>query len=229
MRAPLPGWRAGPREVPVAPDADEARRWARDELARSDYNTEPSVVERVWRWITERITDFSEFNAAAPPNLVPIIVVLAVAVLLGVALYLGGPLRTRRRATATDSFVVFDDDEADSAELTAAADEAARKQDWPTAVLMRFRAIIRSLDERGILDDVPGMTAREATTAAGARLPDLQRPLRWAGDLFDAVCYGSARPGASEDQHLRQLAGDVAGARAVPARSARAEGWVGVS
>ena len=211
------------------PEADEARRWARDELARSDYNTDPSLWERFWVWVTERLADFSELNAAAPANLVPIIVVLAVAVLLGVALYLGGPLRARRRVARGESFAVFDDDDADAAGFTAAADEAARRGDWPVAVLMRFRAIIRDLDERGVLDDVPGMTAREASAAGGARLPDHQRPLRWAGELFDAVCYGSARPGAREDEHLRALAADVASARPVPARAALAQGWAGVS
>lgn len=214
-------------EVPVLPEADEARRWARDELARAEYSTEPSLIERVWHWLVDQLGRLTDFDAVAPPTLVPIVVVVGVALLLGVAIYLGGPVRARRRTAARGSFAVFDDEAAGSEELSAAADAAARDHDWPLAVLMRFRAIIRDLDERGVLDDLPGMTAYEASGAAAALLPGHTRELRWAGDLFDAVCYGSAQPGPREDAQLRELAAAVARARPgrvpVPARTGWAE------
>ena len=38
---------------------------------------------------------------------------------------------------------------------------------WVSAVVDRFRAIIRSLDERALLEDYPGMTAQEGRSAWG--------------------------------------------------------------
>ncbi|MFC4556026.1 DUF4129 domain-containing protein [Georgenia faecalis] len=198
----------------VTPDADEARRWAEDELSRSVYSTEPGLVDRAWEWFVRQLERLLSLDASAPSSLVPLLLVVGVAVLLGVALYLSGPVRARRRATSA-SAVVFEDGST-SAQLTALADAAAAAGDWSRAVLMRFRAVVRALDERALLDDRPGLTAHEATTAAAVRLPDLAGDLDRAGRLFDAVCYGHATPGPADDAGLRALAEAVGRARSVP-------------
>ena len=203
--------------VPVEPDAEEARRWAEDELSRGIYSAEPTIFERIWNWIVELFERLFSTDAAAPPNLIPVIVVVGVAVLLAVAFYLAGPLRLQRRRRGASSHTVFDDADATSEQLTAAADAAARNRDWALAVLMRFRAIIRSLDERAILDDRPGLTAHEASSAAAAQLAEQGTELLWAARLFDDVCYGSVRPGGAQDTRLRELASAVARSR--PART----------
>src|SRR5699024_912407 len=205
--------------VPVEPDADEARRWAREELSRSVYDDEPSLLERLWLWFVEQLERLTGMTAEAP-NLVPIIVVLGVVVLLAVAFSLAGPVRARRRTRGTRSHAVFDDAHATAADLTAAADAAAGRHDWSLAVLMRFRAIIRSLDERAVLDDRPGLTAHEASTTAAQRLPEQATELDWAGRLFDDVRYGSTTPGAAQDARLRTLAAATARSRPVAARVA---------
>ncbi|WP_413450987.1 DUF4129 domain-containing protein [Georgenia phoenicis] len=201
--------------MPVEPDAEEARRWAEEELSRSAYDTEPNLLERAWAWFVEQLQRLVELEVSAPPNVVPVIVVVGAVVLLAVALYLAGPVRARWRGGPSRSHAVFDDADATSADLTASADAAARRGDWPTAVLMRFRAVIRSLDERAVLDDRPGLTAHEASTAAARQLPDCAAGLTWAGNLFDDVCYGSATPGEAEDARLRELATAVARSRPV--------------
>lgn len=218
-----------PRGVPVEPDAEEARRWATEELARDVYSTEPGLLQRAWEWFVRQLEQLLSFEVAAPPNLVPVIVVLGVAVLLVVALYLAGPVRRRRAAaTGRGSNAVFDDSTATSGDLTRSADDAARRGSWDDAVLMRFRAIIRALDERTILDDRPGLTAHEASSTAAARLPTCGPGLLWAGRLFDDVCYGSVRAHREQDARLRELADDVARAR--PERAhATAGSWAALS
>lgn len=211
----------------MEPDAEEARRWAEDELSRSVYDQEPTLLERVWQWFVDLLDSIFATDIPAPPNLVPVIVVLGAAALLAVVIYLAGPLRSRRRAGQA-SHAVFDDPHATSTDLTEAADAAAARGDWSLAVLMRFRAIIRSLDERAIVEDRPGITAHEASTAAAAALPGCAAGLHWAGRLFDDVRYGDVRPGRDEDAQLRELAGQVERSR-VAAPAAAATGWGSLS
>lgn len=211
----------------MEPDAEEARRWAEDELSRSVYDQEPTLLERAWQWFVDLLDSIFATDIPAPPNLVPVIVVLGAAALLAVVIYLAGPLRSRRRAGQA-SHAVFDDPHATSTDLTEAADAAAARGDWSLAVLMRFRAIIRSLDERAIVEDRPGITAHEASTAAAAALPGCAAGLHWAGRLFDDVRYGDVRPGRDEDAQLRELAGQVERSR-VAAAAAAATGWGSLS
>ena len=103
-------------------------------------------------------------------------------------------------------------DDRDAVTLTRAADEAAAQADFATAVVERFRAIIRSLDERGIIDEYPGMTALEAATLTHQALGEHQvvPPLYDAAHLFDAVLYGHVVSTRSQDEQMRVLADQVA-------------------
>lgn len=193
-------------DVPVTPDAEEARRWAEQELANAVYDDSPSLLDRVVGWIRDLLEALTSLGGSAPPAVAPLVVVVVVAALLAVAVLVGGRVRQRRRsAAATGSAQLFDDTRT-SADLTAAADAAAARGDWAGAVLDRYRAIIRSLDERALLEDRAGLTAHEAAELAAAALPGLADGLRWAGGRFDAVAYGHDPATAEDDAALRDLA-----------------------
>ncbi|UNX55811.1 DUF4129 domain-containing protein [Georgenia sp. TF02-10] len=213
----LAGW-AG-LSVPVDPDAAEAREWATEELANAAYDDEPSLVERAIGWLVDLIERLWDLGGSAPPSLVPVLLVLALVGLVVLARVLGGRVQRRRAPTGTRSVALFDDART-SADLLAAADAAAARGDYATAVLERFRGLVRRLDERGALDDRPGLTAHEAAGLAGAARPDLAADLGRAGRLFDDVCYGHAAPGPGEDAALRELVArlDRPAAGADPAR-----------
>ncbi|MPV87716.1 DUF4129 domain-containing protein [Georgenia ruanii] len=198
--------------VPVAPDAAEARRWAEHELAKAVYDTSPSLVERLLDWLRELFDALGRLGGQAPPLVVPVVLTIVLAGLLAVGLLLGGRVRRRRVAGAAAGPALFDDHRS-SADLTRAADDAARRGDFTTAVLERFRAVIRGLDERGLLDDRPGLTAHEATGLATTALPALAGELDDAGRLFDDVRYGHAAAGPEEDATMRRLAEQVTHAR----------------
>ncbi|MFC7406379.1 DUF4129 domain-containing protein [Georgenia alba] len=222
---PVPVVLAG---VPVDPDAAEAQEWAEEELAKAVYDDQPGLLERIIMWILDVLDAIGSLGVTAPPSFVPVIVVAAFVLVVVVALLLGGRVRARRQATARTSHQLFEDTR-DSAALRSAADEAARRGDWETAVLERFRAMVRLLDERAVLEDRSGLTAREAAGLAGSALPALADDLRWAGRLFDDVCYGHLAPGPAEDGRLRELAAAVGRAR--PARTPAGpptEQWAGV-
>ncbi|WP_420112841.1 DUF4129 domain-containing protein [Pseudactinotalea sp.] len=194
-----------PREPPLTPDADEARDWAERELAKAIYNDAPSLWDRFLRWLSDLWERLMDSNSTLGPVLMPLIVLLVIAVIVGIALLIGGPIRRRRLRAQQGSVEVLDDDDRTSAMLRSAADAAAAAGDYALAVLERYRAIVRSLDERAVLEDRRGRTAHEAAVAAGARLAPCAADLRRAAEVFDGVCYGDLVPTAADDAWL----GDV--------------------
>jgi len=209
---------AGPawREPPLTPSADEARAWIEAELAKAIYNRQPSLWDRLREWLGELWARLFGSSADLGPVLMPVVVLLVVALAVGVALLLGGPVR-RRRLRGRDSVEVLDGDVRTAAAIRAAADAAAARGDFRAAVLDRFRAIVRSLDERAVLEDRRGRTAHEAALAAGARLQPCAAELLRASELFDAVCYGDVTASAEDDAWLREV--DAAVARTRPSRT----------
>ncbi|MFC8922735.1 DUF4129 domain-containing protein [Cellulosimicrobium sp. NPDC057127] len=188
-------------DVPVRPDADEARRWVVEELTKPEYSTDPSLLSRFLDWLAELFDGAPSLDVSG--RWAALVVVLVVLVVAAIAFRVAGPVRLSRRTAA--SAVVLDDDTRSAAELRDAADAAAAAGDWATAVLERFRAVVRSLEERALLEPRPGRTAWEAAQAAGERVPDVADDLVRGAHLFDDVCYGKARVGADADQLLRGL------------------------
>nr|WP_297430297.1 DUF4129 domain-containing protein [uncultured Actinotalea sp.] len=199
---PLPTLRV--LEVPVEPDASTARRWAEVELSDPVYQERPNLLVTALQWLGERFADLQLGAADVDPRLAALVLSVAAAAVAAVALGVAGPLRRARRE-ARASVDVFGDDTRTAAELRASADAAAAAGDWSRAVLDRYRAVLRSLEERVVLDERPGRTAREGASDAGERLPGCAADLRAAALLFDDVCYGDARADADDDARLREL------------------------
>ncbi|WP_298460370.1 DUF4129 domain-containing protein [uncultured Cellulomonas sp.] len=203
-------------DVPVVPDAETARRWATEELADPVYHGGPSLLSRLVEWFLS-LFEGDVPGLGLPPAVVGAVVVLVLGLVVAVALWVAGPVRAARRTR--ESVVVLGDDSRRAAELRAAADAAAARGDWSAAVLDRFRAIVRALEERALLDERPGRTAHEAAEAVGARLPARTGELRRAARVFDDVCYGHVTVGADADAWLRSL--DDALAQTRPATADR--------
>ena len=199
-------------DVPVVPDAETARRWATEELAEPIYHEGPSLLERLLEWLGS-LFDGAPDRLPLPSPAVVALVVLVVALVVGVAFWVAGPVRAARRPQR--SVVVLGDDTRSAADLRAAADDAAARGDWAAAVLERFRAVVRSLEERAVLQDSPGRTAVEAAEAAGARLPGRTGDLRRAARLFDDVCYGHVAVDADADAWMRTLDAELGDTRPV--------------
>ncbi|MEV6068304.1 DUF4129 domain-containing protein [Nocardia sp. NPDC052001] len=86
----------------------------------------------------------------------------------------------------------------------AAAEDAARRADFGTALRERYRAVTRGLEQRGILEEQRARTARETAQAATTALPGEAVELPAAAHSFDEIVYGG-RPGAeAEYRRLEQ-------------------------
>lgn len=201
--------------VPVEPDAGTARAWVLQELLDPAYRRQDSLLQRVLDWVMEQLQNMPTLGLSSTAGLLVVLgVVLAVVV---VALRVAGPVRAGARRRATRALSV--DDRRTAAQLRAAADAAAGDGRWSTAVADRFRAVVRDLEERGLLDERPGRTAHEAARVAGAALPQHADALRRGGDLFDDVVYGERVAGPEDDAAVRALDDAVRGARVAVAAS----------
>lgn len=208
--------RSLPAEVPVELGREAAQRLAEQELARPVYRAaEPTLLERIGRWVLDRLGDLLGRAAdASPGGLVGVVALVVLAVLAAVVVRRGlGPLA---RSTAVTE-AVFTGGPRSADEHRAAADAAAAVGDWAVAVVERFRAIARAVEERGLLDERPGRTADEVAAEAGRLLLRLAPPLADAAILFDGVRYGGRTAGVDDDRRLRQLDAAVQASR--PART----------
>ncbi|MFJ4851354.1 MULTISPECIES: DUF4129 domain-containing protein [unclassified Streptomyces] len=207
--------------VPVTIPRVPAREAAEDELSKAVYHqNDPGLLQRAIAWLWRKFADLMDSaSGAAPGGAVGLVTVIVLVVVLVVALRLRlGKLR----AQPTVAGGLFAETPRTAAEHRAAAEEHARNGAWTEAVQERMRAIVRSLEERAVIDPRPGRTADEAVADAGRHLPDHAAALRDAARTFDDVTYGN-RPGSPEAYAaLRDL--DTQVERAKPRFAATAAG-----
>ena len=199
-------------DVPVEPDAEQARSWLAAELADPVYHQGPSLLDRLYAWVQEQLAALGPAIAGVDPLVAALVVGGVILVVVVVALLVAGPVR-RARLGPRGSHHVLVDELRSAAELRAAADASAADGRYHDAVLDRFRAILRSLEERTVLDPLPGRTAHEAAEASAGRLPSCAQDLRTAGRLFDDVAYGDLEATAESYRWLTDLDRRVAETR----------------
>ncbi|WP_104101376.1 DUF4129 domain-containing protein [Arthrobacter sp. 08Y14] len=191
---PLQGF--GVRKVPVLPDADQGREWAEQELSRPVYQAaEPTLLERFWQWVGNFFTELLNGIAGFDPTIGVLLLAVGAAAVLAAAVFLVRPrLNARRRRE------VFDSGEVRIAvDHRRLAEEAAARAEWDTAVTERLRAIIRSAEERVVLEPRPGRTAAEAGHILAGSFPSALDEIMWLARRFDDVRYG----------HLPATSGDA--------------------
>jgi hypothetical protein len=176
---------------------DGARDAARRELSDPRYRVdEPSFVERAYQWVMDKIGEMlGDLVDITPGGVTSLTAILVIVVLMAIALRLGlGPvglrdaLTDRRRGSRSRT----------ADEYRAEAEELAARGELKEAVRARFRAIIRELEQRGVLDPRAGRTAGEIAREGGAAVPAIAEDLRSVAATFDRVYY-SRRPAERAD------------------------------
>lgn len=208
--------------IPVDPDAETAREWAVNELAKNEYTQAgQSWLEAFFQWLGELFDRISRVGDGIGSLGVPgavIFGVLGLAVAALVVWIVVGPLRRSRRKGSAEE--IFGGDDRDSEALSADAQTAAAAGDWRTALVHMFRAMVRHLDERGAIDIFAGMTAHEAAVAAGLGIPALATELAADADAFDDARYGHAEITEVTYRHAaRTYAAILASTRRRPVRA----------
>jgi hypothetical protein len=204
-------------EPPVLPDAAEAQRWAAEELAKPEYrDAAPSWLDTLWRnfldWLQS--LDGSPGDAAPVPS--PVIV-LVIAAVIAAAIILARPRLNARARQARD---VFESEPAlAAADYRMRAEAAASAGKWGDAVVDRFRAVVRSAEDRAILDPQPGRTADEAARALSAPFTSESGRLSRAAAVFDGIRYGNRSAGSADYQEMVGLDAALDAMKPAPAGS----------
>lgn len=188
-------------DIPRVPAQEAAER----ELSKPMYHeNDPGLLQRglnrLWDWI-DRL--FDSASGVTPGGVVGLVAV--VLVVLAVIGALWWRLGTPRRSPATSGDSLFEDGPRTAAEHRAAAARHATAGQWNQAVQERMRAIVRSLEERALLDPRPGRTADEAAAEAGRSLPTQAEGLRSAARAFDDVTYGGRTADEPAYRRIEQL------------------------
>ncbi|MGW7273244.1 DUF4129 domain-containing protein [Streptomyces sp. NPDC054864] len=182
--------RRGDDDPPVTIPRAPAREAAERELSDPAYHeNDPSLLQRAlnrfWEWVDGL---FTAASGATPGGALGLFVIIVAVLAIAAALWwrLGTPHRA-----PTSSPALFDDRPRTAAEHRAAAEAHAAQGHWNQAVQERMRAMVRSLEERALLDPRPGRTADEAAAEAAVPMPTHATELHAAAQSFDAITYGA--------------------------------------
>ncbi len=182
-----------PMAPPIDISREEAARRAAEELSKGKYGQLPKWLTDFLNWL------FDLLSRLARDTLFPttptggiswgfvIVVALIVALVVFVIWKVGVPrLSGRRRASAEVEL----DSKSSAAVYADAATAAAAAGDYKTAVRELFRALVRDLETRTIIQTRPARTAFEAAGSAARELPAVRTQLFCGADLFSGVQYG---------------------------------------
>ena len=189
-----------PVEVPVDLTREQARRLAELELADPAYRAaEPGLLQRAIQWLVDQVQQVVErVGNAAPGGW------LGVLGLLGLVVIAALIVRWRMGPIARSAEVAFTVDPATTAaQYRQRAEEAAAAGRYDAAISQRMRALVRSGQERGLIDAQPGWTADEVAAALGGSLPGTGPALASAARVFDEVRYGGRPATAAAYEAVR--------------------------
>ncbi|MDD7464908.1 MAG: hypothetical protein PUK59_01470 [Actinomycetaceae bacterium] len=215
------------------PSDHTAQQWAENELAKSKYHEQETLLQRIIDWISELFSAniMAVGNRGTVTILLTVLVIIAAAV---IALLVWRSVRARTGAASSaqlgsvGSQALFGDARS-SDQLFAAAAQAQREHNYDMSVIELFRAVIRLLSERGELTLRPGLTATEAAEAAADKMGHRELFMRgaaWFNEVFFADLHADERSLAD----LEELADFVRSASSgSPAASASARDSAGPS
>jgi hypothetical protein len=185
-----------------------------DELAKAEYHEQRDLLTELLGWLVRELGSLRAPASLGHPWLMLLLVVAIAAAVAIVARIVGGPV-ARRPMRSRERGVLLDELRS-AAELRVEAAALAGRGDWTGAILARFRALARALEERTVLTASPGRTAREIAIGAARRLPGLGDRLMWAAQLFDALAYADQSGDEAGYTAVTEL--DESVSRTVPVR-----------
>jgi hypothetical protein len=197
----------------VVHDPARVRERAVDLLSRPPYREEPEgllarLVGDVREWLADTL-DTILGAVAADATRAWVVIAVGVAILLLVVWRSTRGLSVDR---AVDPPVTGEGDGRPAAAWHAEADAHERAGDHAQAVRCRYVALVTTLVEQGVVEEVPGRTVGELDRELATSAPTLAPDVTAAGDIFVEVVYGRASGTPEQTARLRELARAVTAA-----------------
>ncbi|EAR24792.1 integral membrane protein [marine actinobacterium PHSC20C1] len=208
------------REVPVNPDSDQATDWLINELSKPSYQAaKPTLFDRISKAFSDWLGSLTIGGSNAIPTVALVILIALIVIAIIAAIIVYGLPRLNRKSRS-DDILFGESDRRTAAQLREAAEKAAARDDYESAIADMFRAIARGLSERTLITMTPGTTAHGFALRAGHALPECAAEFATSADTFDLVRY--MRKPASREQYeeLRSLELRVRAARPILAEAA---------
>ena len=185
-----------------ATDADPLDRPALEAALEQAYRegipVRPGIVERIrraagelLRWLLLQLSSFRGGGTLIAWAVLAALVALAVWLLMRLRLVPG------RRVAGGDAVAAMR-----PVDARVSVEAAMRAGDLTAAVHAAYRLLLTTLARRGLLIEVPGLTAGEARAAARATDPELGSVVAGATDAFERVAYGRAPAGREDVEAL---------------------------
>ena len=205
--AALPHWLAHAvfREVPVDPDSDQATDWLINELSGASYQAaKPTLFDRVAKAFSDWLASLTIGDGNAIPTVALVVLIALVAIAIIAAIIVYGLPRLNRKSRHHD--ILFGEaDRRTAAQLRDAAEKAAAREDFASAIADMFRAIARGLAERTLVTMTPGTTAHGFAVRAAQVLPECADELGRSANTFDLVRYMRKPATREQYEQLRTL------------------------
>jgi hypothetical protein len=163
----------------------------------------------VLNWIGDQLQRFS-FGVGGGPGILGNLVSLAI--LAGVIFLLVLVVRAVLRRTRVpkrldgDELTIELEGGRDSTDWRTDAERYEAVGQWREAMRARYRELVRTLIEDGVLEDIPGRTTGEYRNAFVRARPDSADSFIELTGLFEAVWYGGVETDAADNQRFRELA-----------------------
>ena len=207
-------------------DPSVVREQVRRVMSGDGYSYEPSIMERIGQWISDRLEELFRGTGGTVPgsfgggigSVVAWLMILAAAALVVTVLVVAWRRRLPRRSADEDleSVEVEHRRPAEDWAADAARQEAAGE--WKAALRSRYRELVRSLVDRGQLPDVAGRTTGELRVDLDATTPGAAGPFDEASVLFEMAWYAQLPTGQEENRRFREAAARVLAAEPLPGR-----------
>jgi hypothetical protein len=180
-----------------------ARRAAQLELRKAQYHRDdPTIVTRVLDWLGDRLNSVVSGTPSGSATLV--LLAILVAVIAFALIRAGRPRRLARAAALADPLAAdaLTDHRRLAAEFEAQGRLADALREW-------LRAVVQTIEDRGVLDARPGRTGAAVAREAGAVMPAIRTRLDDAVDTFDAVWFGHREATPADVAAAHDLADQV--------------------
>ncbi|MEY2452135.1 MAG: hypothetical protein QOD92_1709 [Acidimicrobiaceae bacterium] len=192
-----------------SPSAGEIRQHAHDILQRSEFQRQESLLDRFFGWLGDLFSNIT-FGLGGGPgflgNLVAIAILAGIVVLL--VLLVRALLGRTRLPTpdADDELTIELEDGREAIDWRRDAEQFEAAGQWREAMRARYRELVRSLIEDGVLDDVPGRTTGEYRGEFVDARAAHAAPFIELTEIFEAVWYGGLDTDAADNKRFRELA-----------------------